>query len=69
MLDFLFFDAALAQRFAEKAQQLGGEVKVETVEAGEQGVQVSVRQASLSESAITELDVVYDQLFLLSKLN
>lgn len=36
MLDFLFFDRALAQRFAQQAQQLGGEVRVETVEAGEQ---------------------------------
>jgi hypothetical protein len=63
MLDFLFFDATLAQRFAQQAQQLGGEVKVETVEAGEAGVQVRVRQASLSESAISQLDEVYDHLF------
>ncbi|HQR81277.1 MAG TPA: hypothetical protein PK283_00045 [Thiotrichales bacterium] len=63
MLDFLFFDATLAQRFAQQAQRLGGEVKVETVEAGEAGVQVRVRQASLSESAISQLDEVYDQLF------
>ncbi len=66
MLDFLFFDATLAQRFAQQAQQLGGEVTVESVTAGEaveSGVQVRVRQASLSEAAINQLDEVYDQLF------
>lgn len=66
MLDFLFFDRTLAQKFAQQAQQLGGEVKVESVSAGEAveaGVQVRVRQASLSESAISQLDEVYDQLF------
>ncbi len=66
MLDFLFFDRTLAQKFAQQAQQLGGEVKVESVTAGEAveaGVQVRVRQASLSESAITQLDALYDQLF------
>lgn len=63
MLDFLFFDEGLAKRFAVQAQTLGGEVLVEMVEAGEAGVQVRVRQASLSDSAISTLEAVYDQLF------
>lgn len=66
MLDFLFFDVSLAEKFAEKARALGATARVETIPA-ESSVQVRVPQTGLSDQVLTKLDEVYDQLFFIEQ--
>lgn len=70
MLDYLFFNHELAQKFAQQARHLGAQVQVEAVESGEadaDGVQVRVAQTALSDVQIEQLDACYDELFFIEQ--
>lgn len=66
MLDFLFFDLGLAEKFADRARDLGAEAMVEVISA-ENSVQVRVPQAALSDQVLAALDEIYDQLFFIEQ--
>jgi hypothetical protein len=61
MLDYLFFDMSLANRFADSVRQLGGTASVEPTPEG--SLQVRVPQASLTDEAIEQAGDIYDELF------
>jgi len=65
MLDYLFFDESLAQRFASSVRELGGSAVVESTPEG--GVQVRVPQFSLTEEAIEQAGDIYDELFFIEQ--
>lgn len=65
MLDYLFFDESLAQRFASSIRELGGSAIVEATPEG--GVQVRVPQVSLTEAAIEQAGDLYDELFFIEQ--
>jgi hypothetical protein len=65
MLDYLFFDDALAQRFATSIRNLGGTAAVESIADG--GVQVRVAQASLTDTAIEQAGELYDEMFFIEQ--
>lgn len=61
MLDFLFFDAGIAQRFADEVKALGHDPWLETTPEG--GISVCVAQAGLSDAQREALEAVYEPLF------
>jgi hypothetical protein len=65
MLDYLFFDESLAQRFADSVRELGGSAVVEATPEG--GVQVRVPQASLTDTAIEQAGELYDEMFFIEQ--
>lgn len=65
MIDFLFFDQPLAERFQQVVIDMHGESSIEKTSEG--GVQVRVRQASLDEDQLAELDELYDDMFFIEQ--
>jgi hypothetical protein len=65
MLDYLFFDESLAQRFASSVRELGGSASVEATVDG--SVQVRVPQASLTDETIEQAGEIYDEMFFIEQ--
>jgi hypothetical protein len=61
MLDFLFFDADLALKFAQRAESLKTQVTQETTPEG--GFQVQVLEDPLEDAQREQLEIWYDELF------
>jgi hypothetical protein len=61
MLDYLFFDEEIVQRFTQQARALGCAVVVEKTQEG--GVQARVEEASLTDVQREALETLYDELF------
>jgi hypothetical protein len=65
MLDYLFFDTSLANRFADSVREFGGHAVVEATHEG--GVQVRVPQVSLTDEAIEQIGELYDEMFFIEQ--
>ncbi len=61
MLDFLFFDMDIAQRFSQQANIMGCISLLEHTPEG--GIQVRIVEDHLSDAIRDELEVLYDALF------
>jgi len=61
MLDYLFFDEAIVQRFMQQARALGCDAMLERTPEG--GFQARIDEQALSDQQREALEVLYDDLF------
>lgn len=61
MLDYLFFDESIVQRFAQQASALGCKVDIEKTSEG--GLQARIAERTLSDQQREALELLYDDLF------